>query len=80
MPRIRCLYLDCNFLDDNYCTAPSVEIDPDLGCATYIPLGDESLEEDWEEDEEVYDGWNTEDIDEDDDIDDEDDTDDWLDD
>jgi hypothetical protein len=73
MPRIRCLYIDCNFLDDNYCTAPSVEIDPDLGCATYVPLGDESLDDDWEEDE-GYDGWNTEDIDKDDE-----DTDDWLD-
>jgi hypothetical protein len=72
MPRIRCLYIDCNFLDDNYCTAPSVEIDPDLGCATYVPLGDEALDDDWEEDD-GYDGWNTEDIDEDED------TDDWLD-
>ncbi len=72
MTRIRCLYIDCNFLDDNYCTAPSVEIDPDLGCATYVPLGDESLDDDWEEDE-GYDGWNTEDIDKNED------TDDWLD-
>ncbi len=62
MPRIRCLYLDCIFLDDNFCTAPVVEIDPDLGCATHAPMGGDLLGEKWEEDETLED-WDTEDID-----------------
>lgn len=60
MPRIRCHYTDCVFLDDGYCGAAAVEFDPDTGCATYSPNGetddellvdDEELEE-WEDDEE----------------------------
>ncbi|MBT3338780.1 MAG: hypothetical protein HN855_06855 [Anaerolineae bacterium] len=75
MPRIRCLYMDCNFLDDSYCTAPSVEIDPDLGCATYVPLG-EVLDDEWDDDE-GYDAWETEDISKSDGDDDDDDEEDW---
>ena len=80
MPRIRCLYLDCNFLDNNYCTAPNVEIDPDLGCATYIPAGEEDLlSEDWDEEDDTFDSWDTEDLDmdEDDDDDFDEDEEDW---
>ena len=76
MPRIRCLYLDCNFLDDNYCTAVKVEIDPDMGCATYLPVGEGDLldDDEWDtEDDDEYAGWDTEDIDEDFSDDDEDD-------
>jgi len=51
MPRIRCHYSDCVFLDDNYCSAAQVEIDPDTGCATYSPTADSDLLEDSEEDE-----------------------------
>ncbi|MBL6962134.1 MAG: hypothetical protein ISR59_13590 [Anaerolineales bacterium] len=50
MPRIRCLYHDCLFLDDNLCTAPSVEIDPDLGCTTHSPAGGDLLEGKWDDD------------------------------
>ncbi len=53
MPRIRCHYLDCSFLDENYCTAASVELDPDAGCMTYTPNAEGSLNEDWEEEEEL---------------------------
>ena len=38
MPRIRCFYLDCNFLDDGVCSAAAVQIDPDEGCLTYSPM------------------------------------------
>ena len=57
MPRIRCLYLDCVFLDDGFCGTSSVEIDPDEGCITYtqldevtvdLDLDEEDLEEIWE--------------------------------
>ncbi len=55
MARIRCHYMDCVFLDDGYCTAAAVEIDPDSGCATYTPTEDIS-EEEWEEEKE-FDEW-----------------------
>jgi len=29
MPRIRCHYVDCVFLEGGYCGATAVEIDPD---------------------------------------------------
>ena len=35
MPRIRCFYEECVFLAKGFCTAPSVEIDPEDGCLTY---------------------------------------------
>jgi len=51
MPRIRCYYLDCIFIDEGYCSAAAVEIDPDTGCATYSPLEDGVVDEEWEEEE-----------------------------
>ncbi len=53
MPRIRCHYLDCVFLDDGYCSAAAVEIDPDAGCTTYSPTAESSVEDDWEDEEEL---------------------------
>ncbi|HEY59034.1 MAG TPA: hypothetical protein G4O04_10995 [Anaerolineae bacterium] len=50
MPRIRCHFEDCIFLDDGYCTAAEVEIDPDQGCLTYRPAS-EVLGEEWEEED-----------------------------
>ncbi len=73
MPRIRCHYTDCIFLDENYCSAAAVEIDPDTGCATYSPNEeaavkgeewDNELEEWEEEDAEEDDEWVEEDEDE----------------
>ena len=49
MPRIKCHYVDCVFLDDGYCSAAAVEIDPDSGCATYSPS--DEAEGEWEEEE-----------------------------
>jgi len=52
MPRVRCRYLDCIFLDEGYCSAAAIEIDPDSGCATYAP--NEELDEEgdvWEDEE-----------------------------
>jgi len=57
MPRIKCHYVDCVFLDDGYCSAAAVEIDPDTGCATYTPSDETSTawgaeeETEWEEEE-----------------------------
>jgi len=71
MPRIKCHYADCVFLDDGYCSAAAVEIDPDTGCATYTPTdlaategaleGEEGDEWDEGEDEEEDDEWLDED-------------------
>lgn len=66
MPRIRCKYTDCIFLDDGYCSAAAVELDPDTGCATYSPSENASEDEDWNEDEEL-DEWEEGDVDEDED-------------
>jgi len=51
MPRIRCHYADCVFLDDGYCSAAAVEIDPDTGCATYSPSEEANAEGEWEDGE-----------------------------
>jgi hypothetical protein len=57
MPRIRCHYADCVFLDQGYCTAAAAEIDPDEGCLTYSPTGEVSPEEAWEKNEELEQQW-----------------------
>ena len=65
MARIRCKYLDCAFLDENYCSAAMIELDSDKGCLTYKPIEemnlDQSLEEvgdlsEWEDDIEEPEG------------------------
>ncbi len=72
MPRIKCHYVDCVFVDEGYCSAAAIELDPDSGCATYS-VADESgkKKEGWEDDDELED-WEEEDGDDEDD--------DWLDD
>lgn len=67
MPRIRCHYTDCIFLDEGYCSAAAVELDPDTGCATYSP-NEEAIEEEWEEELE---DWEDEELEEEEDL--------WLD-
>ena len=52
MPRIKCHYIDCVFLDEGYCSAAAIELDPDTGCATYSPSDEAATAEDWEEEEE----------------------------
>jgi hypothetical protein len=53
MARIRCHYLDCVFLDEGYCSAAAIELDPDSGCMTYSPNAEAAAENDWEEEEEL---------------------------
>jgi hypothetical protein len=71
MPRIRCHYEDCVFLEEKYCGAAAVEIDPDSGCLTYSQVDEPAAEtaDDWEEDvleeEEEEDLYEDEDEDED---------------
>jgi hypothetical protein len=66
MPRIRCHYLDCVFVDDGYCGAAAVELDPDTGCATYSPT-EEAVEKDANWEEEELEEWDEEETDEEDD-------------
>jgi hypothetical protein len=65
MPRIRCHYTDCIFLDEGYCSAAAVEFDPDTGCATYSPVDGPAAEAEWEDEEELEE-WEEEEGDEDD--------------
>lgn len=62
MPRIRCHYIDCVFLDDGYCGAAAVELDSDVGCMTYSRADDveTDAEEEWEEEEEEQEEWDEE--------------------
>ncbi len=50
MPRIRCHYVDCIYLEAGMCTADEIELDPEMGCLTYTQA---EVEEEWEEEEEV---------------------------
>ncbi|MBE9524634.1 MAG: DUF1540 domain-containing protein [Chloroflexi bacterium] len=56
MPRIRCLYLSCIHLEDNYCSASRIEIDPDEGCLTFSQLGDAD-ENIWDDDLDGSEEW-----------------------
>ena len=68
MPRIRCLYMDCAFIDEGYCSAAAIELDPDSGCITYSPADGISPDVDWVEDElEEWDEIDAEDDDEEED-------------
>ncbi|MCJ7706996.1 MAG: hypothetical protein MUO38_05195 [Anaerolineales bacterium] len=60
MPRIRCRYVDCVFLEDGYCGAAAVEIDPDEGCLTYSHIDDVPADEEWDE-EDLEEIWEEED-------------------
>jgi hypothetical protein len=69
MPRIRCQYIDCIFLDDGYCGAAAIEVDPDVGCMTFKRTNDIVVADDWEdEDADELEEWDEIDLDEDDDI------------
>ena len=56
MPRIRCHYQDCIFLDAGYCTAERIELDPETGCLTYQQADEvEAAAADWEDEDEAVD-------------------------
>lgn len=60
MPRNCCRYMDCIFLEENYCGAAAIELDPDAGCLTYSQSAEAPAEEEWEEEEEVDEDWEDE--------------------
>lgn len=49
--KIRCHYIDCAFLDEGYCSAALIELDPDSGCQTYSPTAEVNHEDEWDEEE-----------------------------
>ncbi|HEC62481.1 MAG TPA: hypothetical protein ENI27_09570 [bacterium] len=65
MPRIRCLYTDCVFLDDGYCGAAAIQLDPDLGCNSYKRADDFGVDEDWENKEDDLEEWEQLDLEDD---------------
>ena len=67
MPRIRCHYVDCVFLDDGYCGAAAIELDPDVGCMTFSRADDLEVDDEWEDDDDEVDEWEEIESDEDED-------------
>ena len=54
MPRIRCRYVDCVYLESGFCGADQIDLDPELGCLTYTQEEEELPKEaEWEEEEEA---------------------------
>lgn len=52
--RIRCKYIDCQFLEDLFCgKSDEVEIDQKKGCLAYLPIKNETPEDDLVEDDEL---------------------------
>ncbi len=50
MPRIRCHYGGCVYLEQGYCISDEIELDLDEGCLTFTQIEDLALEdEEWEE-------------------------------
>jgi hypothetical protein len=58
MARIRCHYLDCAFLDEGFCSAAAIELDPDSGCTTYAPNAEAATDDEWDEEELEEEEWN----------------------
>lgn len=77
MPRIRCHYEDCVFLEDGYCGAAAIELEPENGCLTYtrVDEAEDKTTDEWEEED-----FEEEADEEGDDFDDEEDEDPWEDD
>jgi hypothetical protein len=66
MPRIKCHYADCVFLDEGYCSAAAVELDPDSGCNTYSPSEEAAAKDEEWDDEEELEEWEDDDTEEED--------------
>jgi len=83
MPRIRCNYEGCIYLEGNFCTSGEIEFDQELGCLTYSQVEEEEIvgvEEELEEIEEEEE-WEKEDVEDEEDLEDweEDEDEDWED-
>ncbi len=73
MPRIRCRYIDCIYLEAGFCSTDQIDLDPELGCLTYsqeeeeveLPKAAEWQQEEEEEVLEDEEEWDEEDLEED---------------
>jgi hypothetical protein len=54
-------------LDDGYCGAAAIEVDPDVGCMTFSRANDLDVENEWEDEEGEIDEWDEIDMDDEDD-------------
>jgi len=57
LPRIRCHYIGCVFLDDGFCGSAKVEIDPDTGCATFARADELDVDEPWDDEDRDLNEW-----------------------
>ena len=66
MPRIRCNYEGCIYLEGNFCTASEIELDQELGCLTFSQVEEEEIAgvEEELEDIEEEEAWEEEDTEE----------------
>jgi hypothetical protein len=66
MPRIRCNYEGCIYLEGNFCTAGEIELDQELGCLTFSQVEEEEIAGVEEELEEIEgdEEWKEEDVEE----------------
>lgn len=53
MPKIKCHYDECVFLEAGYCGAAAVELEPEAGCLTFRrdTEAEATEAEEWDEDE-----------------------------
>ena len=73
MPRIRCRYIDCIYLESGFCTTDQIDLDPEMGCLTYTQEEEDlPKEEEWDEEEELEEEEWKEDLEEDEESEDED--------
>ena len=64
MPRIRCHYMDCVFVDEGFCSAAAVELDPGHWLRHLLPTDAAAAKDEWDEEEEL-DEWEDEEEEED---------------
>ena len=74
MPRIRCRYVECIYVEAGFCGTDQIDLDPELGCLTFTQEEEDlpiDKEEEWEEEQgldedEEWEEDELEDLDEDD--------------
>ncbi len=49
MARIQCRYTGCVYLDDSFCSAATIQLDPDEGCLTFARRSRQDFDDDWDD-------------------------------
>jgi hypothetical protein len=55
MTKIICRQTECLYWEKNLCTSDQILYDPEQGCLTFEPLEGLLLEEEWEDEEDLFD-------------------------